>query len=78
MIAPKVKQLADQFAQIKFVEIDVDECQVLRFYQELSDELGVTAMPTILFFTNGVKSDEVIGANLAKLNAGVASLASDF
>jgi hypothetical protein len=35
-------------------------------------------MPTILFFTNGVKSDEVIGANLAKLNAGVASLASDF
>jgi hypothetical protein len=35
-------------------------------------------MPTIYFYQNGVKVDEVIGASLAKLNSGVASLASDF
>jgi thioredoxin 1 len=28
MISPKVKQLSDQFPQLKFVEIDVDDCQV--------------------------------------------------
>jgi thioredoxin 1 len=30
---------------------------------ELSQELGIRAMPTFLFYKNGQKVDELIGAN---------------
>lgn len=42
---------------VHFVKFDVDELP------ELSQQLGVRAMPTFLFFKKGEKADEVVGAN---------------
>lgn len=43
--------------KVHFVKFDVDELP------ELSQELGIRAMPTFLFYKNGQKVDEMIGAN---------------
>lgn len=43
--------------KVHFVKFDVDELP------ELSQELGIRAMPTFLFYKNGNKVDEMIGAN---------------
>lgn len=43
--------------EVHFVQIDVDELA------ELSQDLGIRAMPTFLFFKGGDKVNEVVGAN---------------
>ncbi|OTA03097.1 Thioredoxin, putative [Trichoderma parareesei] len=56
-----VRSRASEDAEFKdkvhFVKFDVDELP------ELSQELGIRAMPTFLFYKNGSKVDEMIGAN---------------
>ncbi|KAI0103688.1 thioredoxin-like protein [Nemania sp. FL0031] len=58
-IAPLVAKLSDQeqFKDFHFVKIDVDDLP------ELSQELGITAMPTFVAFKDGEPSGKVIGAN---------------
>lgn len=43
--------------KVHFVKFDVDELP------ELSQELGIRAMPTFLFYKDGQKVDEMVGAN---------------
>lgn len=57
MIAPIVENLSKANSHVLFVKINVDEGQ------ELARKYGVSAMPTFLGFTDGVKSVEVIGAD---------------
>lgn len=56
-----VKFRASEEAEFKdkvhFVKFDVDELP------ELSQELGIRAMPTFLFYKDGQKVDEMVGAN---------------
>lgn len=58
---PLTQHRASEAAEFKddvhFVKFDVDELP------ELSRELGVRAMPTFLFFKDGEKTDEIVGAN---------------
>ena len=56
-------RLSDEPANqgIHFVKINVDELP------ELSAELGIRAMPTFIFFKDGQKSKELIGANPPEL-----------
>merc|ERR1712000_576719 len=56
--------------QVHFVKFDVDELP------ELSQDLGVRAMPTFMFFKNGDKVDEMVGANPQGLLAKLKELAS--
>ncbi|KAI1131310.1 thioredoxin-like protein [Nemania abortiva] len=58
-IAPLVAKLSneDQFKDFYFVKIDVDDLP------ELSQELGITAMPTFVAFKDGEPSGKVVGAN---------------
>ncbi|KAL2875769.1 hypothetical protein SGCOL_009081 [Colletotrichum sp. CLE4] len=58
-IAPKVVQHSEdeKFKGVHFVKIDVDELP------EVSQELGIRAMPTFMFFKNGNKAQEIVGAN---------------
>ena len=49
----------------KFYKIDVDEVP------DVAQELGVRAMPTFMLFKNGDKIEEVVGANVAALEAAV-------
>ncbi|KAL7786319.1 thioredoxin-like protein [Trichoderma ceciliae] len=59
-IAPILEKASDEAEfkdKVHFVKFDVDELP------ELSQELGIRAMPTFLFFKNGEKVDEMVGAN---------------
>ena len=47
----------EQFKDIFFAKIDVDELP------ELSQELGIRAMPTFMLFKDGEKAEELVGAN---------------
>jgi hypothetical protein len=46
-----------RFANIYFAKIDVDALP------DLSQELGISAMPTFISFKGGERNDKVIGAN---------------
>ncbi|RYP28420.1 hypothetical protein DL767_007228 [Monosporascus sp. MG133] len=47
----------EEFKDIYFAKIDVDELP------DLSQELGIRAMPTFMVFKDGEKADELVGAN---------------
>ncbi|KAI0396697.1 thioredoxin-like protein [Xylariaceae sp. FL0594] len=57
-IAPTIAKFSneEQFKDVHFVKIDVDELA------ELSQKLGITAMPTFVLYKNGEYSDKVVGA----------------
>ena len=70
-IAPAYAAIADEYAgKALFVKIDVD------VLGELAAELGVTSMPTFLFFRSGLVIDTMRGANEAGLRALVAEHAA--
>ncbi|KOS22928.1 Thioredoxin [Escovopsis weberi] len=59
-ISPILEKLSDESEfkdKVRFVKFDVDQLP------ELSQELGVRAMPTFLFFRGGEKVHEMVGAN---------------
>ncbi|TQN71096.1 Thioredoxin, partial [Colletotrichum shisoi] len=58
-IAPILVNLSNEEAnsKIHFVKIDVDEVP------DVSQELGIRAMPTFLIFDDGEKAQEIVGAN---------------
>ena len=70
-IAPAFAAIADEYAgSAIFVKIDVD------VLGELAAELGVTSMPTFLFFRSGHVIDTMRGADEAGLRALVAEHAA--
>jgi len=65
VISPKIVEFAKQYPEVKFYKIDVDELP------DVSQELGIRAMPTFLFFKNGKKVTEVVGANPGAIEAAI-------
>jgi len=63
MIAPKIEKMSkEDFKDVKFFKVDVDE------NEETAQEQEISAMPTFLFFKKGQKlADNVMGANEAKI-----------
>ncbi|XP_022313726.1 thioredoxin-like [Crassostrea virginica] len=64
VIGPMFRKLAHDSEYEKdviFASVDVDEAN------ELAEEIGIECMPTIMFFKDGEKIDEMSGANKAKL-----------
>jgi len=55
-IAPKMEQYSNTYPSVAFYKVDVDGVP------DVAQELGITAMPTFIFFKNGAKVDEVRGA----------------
>lgn len=64
-IAPHIVKFSDTYKEAAFFKIDVDE--VL----DVSQELGIRAMPTFLFFKDGEKVAEVVGANPKAIDAAI-------
>lgn len=64
MISPIFEKLSSGAAgeKLGFYKVDVDE------QDRISQEVGVKAMPTFVFFRNGEKIDQVVGADPGKLN----------
>ncbi len=55
-IAPIVEQLATEYAgKVKIGKVNVDE------NRDLAQQFGVMSIPTLIFFKNGQKVDQVIG-----------------
>lgn len=67
-IAPKVEEFSAQYPQAKFYKVDVDKVP------DVAQELGIRAMPTILYFNKGEKISEVVGANLPEIEKGIKAL----
>jgi len=69
MIAPKIEEFEKQYPNIVFIKVDVDKAQ------EISEEEGISAMPTFKFFNAGAKAcDDVVGASEAKIKEGLEKL----
>ncbi|SHK08163.1 thioredoxin [Desulforamulus aeronauticus] len=55
-IAPIVEQLATEYAgKVKIGKVNVDE------NRDLAQQFGVMSIPTLIFFKNGQKVDQIIG-----------------
>ncbi|KAI0913664.1 thioredoxin-like protein [Ustulina deusta] len=69
-IAPIVSKMSDEdrFKEVHFAKMDVDDLP------ELSQELGITAMPTFLAFKKGEPAGKVMGANPAAIQKLVTDL----
>lgn len=64
-IAPQIEKFDKEYTDVDFYKIDVDETP------DVSGELGVRAMPTFVFFKNGEKVAEVVGANPSAVKAAI-------
>lgn len=63
IIKPKVDELSAELKQDKvvIVKVDVDEVE------ELTNDYGISSMPTFILLKKGEKVDEMTGTNLDKL-----------
>jgi len=68
VIAPQIVKYSDEFTDAHFIKLDVDEVP------EVAQELGIRAMPTFLFFKDGEKVSEVVGANPKAILAAIADI----
>lgn len=63
IIAPEIVKLSEAHPNASFYKIDVDE------HPEIAAELEVRAMPTFIFFKDGKRIDQVVGANKSAIEA---------
>nr|XP_039270596.1 thioredoxin-like [Styela clava] len=61
VIGPKVAAMSGEYKNAVFLKVDVDE------NSDTTEKHGISAMPTFLFFKDGQKVDELVGASEAKL-----------
>jgi thioredoxin-like negative regulator of GroEL len=65
---PAFKQLSEQYSDIAFVSVDVDKVA------PVAREYNIRAMPTVIFFKNGDKADDLMGANTVSLKDKVTAM----
>ncbi|XP_009471465.1 PREDICTED: thioredoxin-like [Nipponia nippon] len=69
MIKPFFHSLCEKYADVVFIEIDVDDAQ------DVATHCDVKCMPTFQFYKKGKKVQEFSGANKEKLEETIKSLA---
>ncbi|KAK7399815.1 hypothetical protein VNO78_11008 [Psophocarpus tetragonolobus] len=63
-ISPIVGELSKKYPHVTTYKIDIDQEAI----QGTVGKLQITSVPTLHFFKNGKKADELIGADVARLN----------
>ncbi|KAJ1387315.1 Thioredoxin-like superfamily [Sesbania bispinosa] len=63
-ISPIVGELSKKYPHVTTYKIDIDQEAI----QGTLGKLQITSVPTLHFFQNGKKADELIGADVARLN----------
>ncbi|XP_065904149.1 thioredoxin-like [Dysidea avara] len=67
-IAPKFEEFSKTHTDCEFYKVDVDD------NPEVSEEQGISAMPTFMFYRNSKKVDSFTGADANKLEAKIKAL----
>ena len=62
-IAPFIENLSTKYPNVVFIKVDVDKAE------EISQDRGITAMPTFQFFVWGSMVDELKGADPNRLES---------
>ncbi|KAI0789461.1 thioredoxin [Abortiporus biennis] len=65
VISPIFEKLSEQFPNVTFAKVDVDE------QGDISQEVGIRAMPTFILFKNGNKVKDLVGANPGALQVSI-------
>ena len=55
MLAPVISQIAEEHPEIKVGKVNVDE------HEDLAREYRVMSIPTLIFFKDGEKKEELVG-----------------
>lgn len=55
MLSMVLEQLSNEYSDIIFVKVDVDECHAL------AKKFGIMSVPTLILFENGILKDSKIG-----------------
>ncbi|CAH8876165.1 unnamed protein product [Trichobilharzia szidati] len=61
MIAPQFESLSSKYEDVVFVKVDVDKLE------STSTKFNISAMPTFIALKDSKKVDEVVGANISKV-----------
>ena len=69
-IAPSFLRLAEQFPEVSFFKVNVDEAD------DFATEFSITSLPTFLFFKNGKVVHKIEGANLRDVVSKLSELSS--
>jgi len=67
-VGPALRSLAAEHPAVHLCMVDVDAAE------ELSRELGIRSLPTVLFYRDGALVRTVVGANFGALNDAWAAL----
>ncbi|RKP27554.1 thioredoxin-like protein [Syncephalis pseudoplumigaleata] len=70
LIAPKIEALAEKTPDVTFIKLDVDKVE------EIAQRYGIRAMPTFIFFKDGEKAKEVVGADPGAVASTLAAVKS--
>ncbi|KAI9325102.1 thioredoxin-domain-containing protein [Zopfochytrium polystomum] len=61
MVAPRFEALSKKYPEFNFLKVDVDE------NRSVASTHGVRAMPTFMLFRSGKRLEEVVGADIVKV-----------
>lgn len=67
IIAPMLDKFSNEYQQVKFIKVDVDE------QGDIARDYEISSMPTILYFKQGKVVHKVLGANPSGIKQGIAA-----
>ena len=59
--APRYSQLAEEFKNINFFKVDIDDCE------EFTNKFNIKSVPTFIILNKGEKKHEIVGVDENKL-----------
>jgi len=71
-IAPFLYELSKHEKGVIFIKVNIEK------FDDLADREGVTSLPTFIFYKNGRKINEIVGASRDKLVAAISTAQEDY